>query len=294
MKHKQNAATCCAILAAAFYALNAPFSKLLLAHVQPAILAGLLYIGAGVGLLPFGILQKKSAMSQRELPLTKADLPYTLGMVLLDIAAPVLLMFGLTSTDAANASLLNNFEIVATALIALLLFREKISKRLWIAILLVTLSSLLLSVEDTSSFRFSFGSLFVLLACVCWGLENNCTKMLSTKNPLHIVVIKGLSSGVGSLLIGLSMGEALPALFYTSMALLLGFFAYGLSIFFYIYAQRELGAAKTSTYYAIAPFLGMALSFLLFWQPPDGKFLIALLIMILGTYVAATDAPDTK
>ena len=185
-------------------------------------------------------------------------------MVALDIAAPIFLMYGLTKTTSANASLLNNFEIVATSLIALLIFKESISKRLWGAISLITISSIILSVEDISSFSFSFGSIFVLLACVCWGLENNCTRKLSVKDPLQIVIIKGFGSGIGSLLIAFTLGEKMNNIPYIIAALLLGFFAYGLSIFFYIYAQRDLGAARTSAYYAVAPFIGVALSLIVF------------------------------
>ena len=199
-----------AVMAAALYALNAPVSKLLLQNVPPTMMAGFLYLGAGIGMAVMGLVRSETGHGKQKMRLTKKDLPYTLGMVILDIAAPIFLMIGLTRTAAANASLLNNFEIVATSLIALLIFKEKIGKRLWIAIGLITLSSILLSVEDASSFRFSLGSLFVLAACVCWGLENNCTRCLSKSDPLEIVVIKGFGSGIGSVVIGLIVGESLP------------------------------------------------------------------------------------
>ena len=274
-----------AILAAALYALNAPVSKLLLQNVPPTMMAGLLYLGAGAGMAAMGLVRSGTGRGGRETRLTRKDLPYTLGMVILDIAAPIFLMIGLKRTTAANASLLNNFEIVATSLIALLVFKEKIGKRLWIAILLIPLSSILLSVEDASSFRFSFGSLFVLAACVCWGLENNCTRCLSHSDPLQVVVIKGFGSGLGSVVIGLAVGESLPAWSDTAKILLLGFVAYGLSIYFYVYAQRDLGAAKTSAYYAVAPFIGVALSFVIFREIPGALFFIALVIMIAGTWM---------
>lgn len=278
-----------AVLAAALYALNSPISKLLLGKIPPTIMAALLYLGAGIGLSIVRLVQRGMGKGQKEKPLTRKDLPYTIGMVVLDIAAPIFLMIGLTGTTAANASLLNNFEIVVTSVIALCIFKETISKRLWGAIVLVTISSLVLSVEDISSFSFSFGSIFVLLACVCWGLENNCTRMISNKDPLQIVVIKGFSSGIGSFVIALVLGEHFSNWGYIVCALLLGFVAYGLSIFFYIYAQRYLGAAKTSAYYALAPFIGAALSLLIFRETPTISFVAALLIMIAGTYLASTD-----
>lgn len=274
-----------AILAAALYALNAPASKLLLQNVRPTMMAGFLYLGAGLGMVLLGLARSRTGHGKRELRLTKKDLPYTLGMVGLDIAAPIFLMIGLTRTTAANASLLNNFEIVATSLIALLIFRERITRRLWIAIGLITLSSLLLSLEDAGSLQFSVGSLFVLLACVCWGMENNCTRCLSGSDPLEIVVVKGFGSGLGSVIIGLWLGEPLPMGMDILKTLLLGFVAYGLSITFYVYAQRDLGAAKTSAYYAVAPFIGVLLSFVIFRELPGALFFIALAIMIAGTWL---------
>lgn len=278
-----------AVLAAALYALNSPFSKVLLTGLSPTMLAALLYLGAGLGMLAVGFLQKRAGTAGKEKPLTKKELPYTVGMVVLDIMAPISLMSGLMMTTAANASLLNNFEIVATSLIALFLFREKISKRLWLGIAFVTVASILLSVEDYSSFSFSAGSFFVLLACVFWGFENNCTRKLSSKNPLEIVVIKGFGSGTGSLVIAAALGEFCANLPYMLLALLLGFFTYGLSILFYIYAQRYLGAAKTSAYYAVSPFMGAVLSLAIFRQIPSFSFLTALFVMALGTYFVSTD-----
>lgn len=281
-----------AFLAAALYALNAPLSKLLLQNSPPTMMAGFLYLGAGVGMALMGLARSKTGHGKKEVHLTKKDLPYTVGMVVLDIAAPIFLMIGLNRTTAANASLLNNFEIVATSLIALLIFKEKIGMRLWIAIGLITLSSILLSVEDTGSFQFSIGSLFVLLACVCWGMENNCTRNLSHSDPLEIVVIKGFGSGIGSILIGLVVGEALPIWSDILKILLLGFVAYGLSIYFYVYAQRDLGAAKTSAYYAVAPFIGVLLSFVIFREIPGALFFVALVIMIAGTWMVNQDPSE--
>lgn len=278
-----------AILAAALYALNAPLSKVLLGQVSARMMAALLYLGAGAGMLLLRLAQKGMGKSSAEAPLTRKELPYTAAMVVLDVAAPIFLMLGLTGTSAASASLLNNFEIVATSLIALAIFRERISGRLWLAIGLVTLSSIVLSLESGGSLQFSLGSLLVLLACCCWGLENNCTRALSEKDPLEIVVVKGFGSGLGAMIVALVCGEYLPALLPALGALVLGFVAYGLSIFFYIYAQRTLGAAKTSTWYAISPFIGVGLSLVIFRQIPGLMFWVALAIMAAGAYFAATD-----
>ena len=292
METKQYKAISFAILAAALYAISSPISKLLLEEIPPTLMASFLYLGAGLGMFIIDFIRHKKYKEKTEARLTKQELPFTIGMVVLDIAAPIFLMVGLTKTSAANASLLNNFEIVATSLIALLIFKEHISRRLWVAIFLITVSSIVLSVEDISSFSFSFGSILVLLACVCWGLENNCTRKLSVKDPLEIVVIKGFGSGIGSLLVGFILGEQTNNITYVIVALILGFFAYGLSIFFYIYAQRYLGAAKTSAYYAIAPFIGAGLSLIIFREIPTTSFVIALIIMIIGMFFASTEEHD--
>ncbi|WP_055667883.1 DMT family transporter [Desnuesiella massiliensis] len=290
MKSKHSSAILWAILAAALYAISSPVSKILLNKVPPTTMAGLLYLGAGIGMSVIALFRYKTGTLKKEMKLTKKELPFTVGMVVLDILAPIFLMIGLTMTTPENVSLLNNFEIVATSLIALFIFKEAISKRLWFAIGLITISSIILSFENISSLSFSFGSIFVLLASICWGLENNCTRMLSVKDPLQVVIIKGFGSGLGSLLISFIIKESSMNVAYIIATLLLGFVAYGLSIYFYVYAQRELGAAKTSAYYAIAPFIGVALSFIIFLQIPTITFIIALLIMIIGTYFASTES----
>ena len=280
-----------AILAAALYALNSPLSKILLDYMPSTLMAGFLYIGAGVGMGVIALVRRAAKINQGEERLTKSDLPYTIAMVVLDIAAPIFLLLGLSFTTAANASLLNNFEIVATSIIALMVFKEKISPRLWGGILFVTLSCALLSIEDISSLQFSGGSLFILLACLCWGIENNCTRRLSDKDPLQIVVVKGLGSGAGSIIIGLILGERITFWWSILAVLGVGFVAYGLSIFFYVYAQRSLGAARTSAYYAIAPFIGAFLSLIIFRDMPKYTYFIALALMVVGAWLCSSDEP---
>lgn len=283
-----------AILAAVLYAINAPFSKILLEFMPPTLMAGFLYVGAGIGMIFIALMRKIKKYEAKELKLTKSELPYTIAMIVLDIAAPICLLFGLNSTTAANASLLNNFEIVATAIIALMVFKEKISTRLWFGIFFVTLSCGILSFEDVSSLRFSYGSLFVLLATICWGFENNCTRKISSKDPLQIVLLKGIFSGIGSLIIGLFIGEQIEALWSIVAVLCVGFVAYGLSIYFYVYAQRLLGAARTSAYYAVAPFIAAILSLIIFREIPDVTYFVALVLMIVGAWLSSQDKPLIK
>jgi len=278
-----------ALLAAALYGISAPAAKLLLGEMPPLLLAALLYLGAGIGMLTINLLRRFRRTGPIEARLTRRELPFVLGMIVLDIAAPIFLMIALTLTTAANASLLNNFEIVATSIIALVVFKEAIGRRMWLAIGLITLASLLLSFADISSFSFSTGSIFVILACVCWGLENNCTRQLSSKDPQQIVVIKGFGSGLGALLIALANSQFQAHLVYIVLAMLLGFLAYGLSIYFYILAQRTLGAARTSAYYAVAPFIGVLISIVIFGQKITGLFIAAAVLMAAGAFFAATE-----
>jgi len=276
-----------AFLAAVFYAGNVPVSKILLREIGPTTMAALLYLGAGIGIGILSLINQKDRKGSERL--SKRDLPFVVGMIVLDIAAPIFLMLGIRRGSSANASLLGNFEIVATTVIALFLFKEAVSKRLWSAIALITLSSILLSFEGTDSFRFSYGSLFVLLATICWGFENNCTRNISSKSTYEIVVLKGVFSGLGSLAIALIQKERAPGIGPVAAALLLGFVAYGLSIFFYVRAQNVLGAAKTSAYYAVAPFVGAFLSFVFFRERLSGTYLAALAVMIAGSVLVVAD-----
>ncbi|MCR5345084.1 MAG: DMT family transporter [Lachnospiraceae bacterium] len=283
MKNKRIRAIIYALLAALFYAVNVPCAKLLLVDSTPTFTASFLYLGAGIGVgIMYLFTFRKEKPSER---LEKKDIPYTVAMVILDIAAPILLMAGISMGSAANASLLGNFEIVATSVIALLFFKEKISWRLWIAIALVTCASIILSFSGSDSLRFSLGSILVIGATTCWGIENNCTRSISNKSTYQIVTIKGLCSGSVSFVIALIMKERLPGVRTFFLILLLGFIAYGLSIFTYVRAQNTLGAAKTSAYYAAAPFIGALLSFVFLKEKMTIAFVIALLIMLVGTSV---------
>jgi len=289
--HVKTRATVLAISAAALYGLSSPLSKLLLKGLSPAFMAAFLYLGAGFGMLLVTIVKHQfTGRRTKEAALTREEMPFILLMILLDILAPILLMYGLGMTTAANASLLNNFEIVATTLLALFLFREAVGRRMWLAIGLITLSSVLLTIEDPGSLRFSGGSVLVLLACVAWGLENNTTRKLSIKDPMQVVIIKGLGSGLGALIIAVLAREMKFDLGYAFLTLLLGFAAYGISIYFYIMAQRDLGASRTSAYYATAPFIGVIISFALFRTPMTTTFVLASIIMLLGTYFVITES----
>ncbi len=286
---KTNYSVIYAILAAVLFGINAPFSKILINQINPLFLAALLYLGAGIGMTVLTVLNKKRRSESREAKLTKGEWPYVILMILLDIAAPIFLLIGISMTSSSTAALLGTFEIAATSIVAMIFFKEAIGKRLWLAIIFITLASILLTVTDMSTIRLSMGAIFVMLSCLCWGFENNCTRNLSLKDPVQVVILKGFGSGLGALLIAFIWGEISGSILYILMAMALGFVAYGLSIFFYVKAQRGLGAARTSAYYAAAPFIGVLISWLVLREPISLSFLIALGIMILGTWLALSE-----
>ncbi len=273
-----------AILAALFYGISAPFAKVLLEEISPYFLSSLLYFGAGIGMMIVILVKKKS--KDLNTSFKKTDLVYIVSMIILDIIAPILLLVGLGMTQASTTSLLNNFEIVFTSFIAMIFFKEIIGRRMWMAIILIFIAGVILSIEDIETFSISTGSIFVILASLAWGLENNCTRMLSLRDPLKVVVIKGIGSGVGALIIAVALKAVNFNIQYILLALALGFIAYGLSLFFYISAQRHLGAARTSAYYAAAPFIGSLISIIFLKESPTIFFLIAFIIMIIGAILA--------
>jgi drug/metabolite transporter (DMT)-like permease len=273
-------------MAAYLYGTGIPLSKQLLSSLSPILTASLLYLGAGIGMLIIGLMHKDG---QKAPPLGRGDYPYIIAMVVLDIAAPVMLMYALSISSAAVTSLISNFEVAATAIVALVFFREPISKRLWLAIILISTACLCLTLSTNETLAFSVGSIFALGACLCWGFENNCTKAISSKDPRQIVAIKGLSSGLATLLIATATNALSANGFAIASTLLLGFLSYGLSIYLYIRAQRDLGAARTSALYASAPFVGVLLSVILYGEEQGFLFAIALTLMIAGVWLAAVN-----
>lgn len=282
-------ATFFALAAAVLFACSVPFSKQLLSSLPPVLLAGLLYLGAGIGAGVLLLAGSKFKLSTVTIKFSRKEKRFVVAMVLLDVIAPILLLFGLRSSSASNASLMSNFEIAATACFALFLFGETISPRLWVALGLITFGGCLLTFDAQGALVFSGGAALVLLATICWGLENNCTRKLSHRNPVFIVAIKGLGSGAVALSIGFLTGEHVSELSAAMIALFVGFITYGLSIASYIRAQRTLGAAKTSAYYAASPFIGSVLSFVLLEEHPTLVFFFALFFMIAGALFAAFD-----
>jgi drug/metabolite transporter (DMT)-like permease len=239
----------------------------------------------GIGLLGIKSYQRINRLSlDREAQIKRTDFVWLAGAILAGgVAAPITLLFSLQNTPASTASLLLNFESVATTLIAVLAFKESISRGAWWAIALITLSSIFLSVNLHASWGFSLGSLGIIAACILWGMDNNFTRNISAKDPLTIVTIKGLGAGSFSLGMALILGNRLPAMGVILGALVLGSLSYGISIVLFIRAMRSLGAARTSALFGTAPLAGMILSFLLFREIPSWMLILALPLMLVGT-----------
>ena len=257
-------------------------------------MAGLLYCGAGLGILIIYIVRRLIIKKETEVSIGKKDLPYLLGIIGLDAASLILTMLALSASSAANISLINNMEVVATALIAFFIFKEKISSKLWVGIILITISSVILSVDFTGNFSFSIGSIYAALSCICWGLDNNLIRKIADKNPFQIAIIKGFGSGGACLLIGLLFGNTLMDFNYVGYALALGSISYGVSVFFYMMGQRGLGAAKASTYFGTAPFISVILALIVFNEVPNYYFYIALVVMFVGMIFVTKDRMGSK
>jgi len=279
-----------ALLAAILFGASAPLSKLLLGEVQPVPLAAFLYLGSGTGaflLLFFQRIRYKGQIVEANL--TRYDMPWLAGaLVAGGIAAPIILLLGLERTPATTASLLLNFESVATTLIAVSFFKESIDRRIAGAIGLVTLASILLTWTG-NKWGVSLGALGVVGACLLWGLDNNFTRHISAKNPLIIVTIKGLGAGMFSLVLGILLRQHLPGLKMALLAMGLGSISYGISIQLFIVAMRHMGAARTSTLFGTAPFVGVALSLFLLRETPSILFWASLPFMLAGAWLMLTE-----
>jgi drug/metabolite transporter (DMT)-like permease len=273
-----------ALIAALLFGASAPLGKLLLGAIEPIPLAAFLYLGSGIGLSGIKLFQRITDKGmEREAGIKKPDTIWLVGAVLAGgVAAPIILLFSLRNTPAATASLLLCFEGVATTLIAFIFFKESISRRAWLAVILITLASIFLSINLNAVWGFSLGALGILAACILWGIDNNFTRNISAKDPLMIVIIKGLGAGIFSLGMAMVLGNKLPAWHVVFRALILGCFSYGISTVLFIRAMRGLGAARTSALYSTAPFAGMLLSFALFRENPGWLFIVAFPLIAAG------------
>lgn len=280
-----------ALLAALLFGASAPLSKFLLGELEPIPLAAFLYLGSGIGLLGIKFIQSINRNGlTREAHIKPPDYRWLAGAILAGgVAAPIVLLISLKNTPASTASLLLSFEGVATTLVAYFAFKESISRRAWWAIALITLGSIFLSINLDDAWGFSLGALGIIAACILWGLDNNFTRNISSKDPLIIVTVKGLGAGSFSLGLAVFLGIKLPGWETVLSAMLLGSLSYGLSIVLFIHAMRGLGAARTSALFGVAPISGMVLSMIMFQEMPTWLFVAAIPLMLLGALLLVNE-----
>jgi drug/metabolite transporter (DMT)-like permease len=276
-----------AILAAVLFGASTPFAKLLLGQLPPVLLAGLLYLGSGIGLTVLRAVRRRQA---EEAPLTRKDYPWLAGAVLFGgMLGPVLLMLGLSSTPASAASLLLNLEGVFTALLAWFVFRENFDRRIALGMLLILAGGVLLSWQGAGELTLPLGSLLVVGACLCWGIDNNLTQKVSTGDPFQVAAIKGAAAGSVNLVVAFVLGAELPAPAVLGGALLVGFAGYGLSLALFVLALRHIGTARTGAYFSLAPFVGAAVALPLLREPVGPLFLGAAALMGAGVWLHLTE-----
>ena len=274
-----------ALASAVLFGLSTPLAKLLVGDVDPWLLAGLLYLGSGTGLTALYLLRK----SPGEARLARADLPWLAGTILFGgMAGPILLLYGLTLSDAASASLVLNLESVFTLALAWLVFHEHVDGKLFIGALAIVAGAVLLSWQGGYG-EAGIGTALIALACLAWAIDNNLTRKISAVDPVVLAAIKGVGAGSVNTALAFSMGATLPGLPALSGALALGFVSYGLGLVLFITALRHLGAARTGAYYGTAPFIGAVGAVLLFATPVTLVLLIAGLLMAVGTWLHLTE-----
>ena len=282
-----------ALMSAALFGVSTPAAKALLGSIDPTVLAGLFYCGAGIGIVIMRSLTAPLAAHAVEAPLGHRDIPWLAGAVVFGgILGPILLMFGLARTDATAASLLLTLEGVATALLAWFVFHESFDRRIALGMVCLVAGAIVLSWSGTPSLSGLIGPLAIVGACVAWGLDNNLTRKVSLADPLQIVQIKGLVAGPINLLIAWSAGDAMPALPVMLVAALVGFLGYGVSLALFVQALRDLGAARTGAYFSTAPFIGAVAALIFLHEPMTFQLLAAGLLMGLGIWLHLTEVHE--
>src|SRR5688572_24999756 len=262
-----------ALASAALFGASTPLAKLLVGEVQPLALAGLLYLGSGIGLLVWFLLRKRG---ERATHLSRADLPWLAGAILAGgVLGPALLMYGLTRTDGATASLLLNLEAVLTASIAWIVFRENVDRRVFLGMVAIVAGGVVLSWDEMPRGGGLTGPLLIAGACLAWAIDNNLTRRVSGGDAVTIAGVKGLVAGAVNLSLALFQGAALPGTGILASAAAVGLFGYGISLVLFVVALRNLGTARTGAYFSVAPFFGAALALLVLSESPSAAFWIA-------------------
>lgn len=280
-------AIACALASAALFGASTPFAKLLLGEVSPWLLAAVLYLGSGLGLAAWLALRPFQSNKERVASLARSDWPWLGGAIAAGgVAGPVLLMQGLALTDAGTGALLLNLEAVLTAAIAWTAFRENVDRRVFLGMLAIVAGGVLLAWEQLPrAAGFAGGPLLIAAACLAWAIDNNLTRKVSGGDVVLIASLKGLVAGGINLMLALAAGSALPALSTLAGAGALGLLGYGVSLVLFILALRDLGTARTSAYFSVAPFFGAALAVLLLGERPSELFWVAAALMALGVWL---------
>jgi drug/metabolite transporter (DMT)-like permease len=280
-----------AILAALFFGASTPIAKILLGVLNPWLLAGLLYLGAGVGLGIVFIIQhgiKKTTL--KEATLIASDWKWLASAILLGgILGPILLMVGLAKTQASTASLLLNLEAVFSVICARVIFKEHVGRRILFGMLCITLGTILLSSSIYLHFSDIIGPLFIMSACLAWAIDNNLTRKISAANPIQLAMIKTLVAGFTNTILAMSFGAMLFSFPMTLSACSVGFIGYGLSLVFYILGLRHLGTARTTAYFSLAPFVGAAIAIAFLRDPLTWQMIFASLLMGFGIWLHLTE-----
>lgn len=280
-----------ALGAAALFGASTPFAKLLVGDLSPVLLAGLLYLGSGVGLAVTRLIRDRS---WRPSGLLKAEWLWLLGAIFFGgVAGPVALMFGLKSTSGSTASLLLNLEAVLTAGMAWLVFKEHASQRIVVGMAVIVAGGLVLSwPTDSSGSAGWIGPVLVGTACLCWAIDNNLTRKISASDAIYIAASKGLAAGVVNAVLALSLGEELPTVGVGLATMCVGLVGYGLSLVLFILALRGLGTARTGAYFSIAPFVGATIAVIGFGEATGYVFWVATSLMGLGVWLHMTETHD--
>ena len=278
------------LASAALFGAATPVAKLLLASIDAWMLAGLLYLSAGAGLITAWLLLRGLGLSASEPPLTRANLPVLAGVIVAGgVAGPVLLFAGLTRMPAAEAALLLNLEGLATMVIAWAVFRESVDRRLLAGAGAILAGAVLLSWQS-QGVALGLGALAVAGACLAWGIDNNLTRKLSGGDPVTIAAVKGIAAGGVNLAIAFAIGGELPAPGLLGLAALTGVFGYGVSLVLFILALRHLGAARTGAYFSTAPFIAALLAVAFLGEPLSPVLLIAGGLMALGVWLHVSES----
>ncbi|TAM61491.1 MAG: DMT family transporter [Rhodanobacter sp.] len=275
-----------ALAAAALFGISTPLAKMLLGSMPPLLLAGLLYAGSGIGLSVWMLLRRLRGQAITEAALTRQDAPWLAGAVLFGgVLGPILLMLGLVYTAASTATLLLNLESVLTAVLAWVVFRENVDRRVFLGMLAIVAGAMLLSWQHQSADTVPWGAVAVAGACLCWAIDNNLTRPVAGGDPVQIAAIKGGVAGAINITIALAIGYRFPHVGPLLATGVLGFFGYGLSLVLFVLALRNLGTARTGAYFSTAPFLGAALSLVLFAGSTGFAFWLAGALMAIGVWL---------